>query len=264
MDRLAALRAGAGQIRGDVTSALNSTTRAIDAGATAAAARLNRSGETSFVQWLEAELTEVRTGILHRLDDEIDGLQARTMLGLEDAAPAAPARSYETVTVPALPVPRRGAEEALLVVFGASAGLGLGRLVVTPMASVDTLQWISMPLTLVLGVVIAVGMVRIRRLSTRRSAMATWAHDAVGDVRSQIEQEIMRQVSSAESVIGGRLTRHFERRSQAAGSRIAEVDREIRRVRQATVGRRNGDLAKLAAAAEARDRLDPLLEAIGH
>ena len=264
MDRLAALRAGAGQIRGDVTGALNSTTRTIDAGATAAVARLDRSGETSFVQWLEAELTQVRTGILHRLDDELDGLQARTMLGLEDAAPAAPARSCQTVTVPALPGPRRGAEEALLVVFGASAGLGLGRLVVTPMASVDTLQWISMPLTLVLGVVIAVGMVRIRRLSTRRAAMATWAHDAVGDVRSQIEREMVRQVSSAESVIGGRLTRHYERRSQGAVARIAEVDREIRRVRQAAVGRRDGDLAKLAAAAEVRDRLDPLLEAIGH
>ena len=264
MDRLAALRAGAGQIRGEVTVALTSAARTIGAGATTAAARLNRSGESAFARWLEAELTEMHTGILHRLDDELDGLQARTMLGLEQAAPAAPARSREQVTVAALPAPRRGAEEALLVVFGASAGLGLGRLVVTPMASVDTLQWISMPLTLVLGVVIAVGMVRVRRSSTRRAAVATWAHDAVSDVRSQIEQEIVRQVSSAESVIGGRLTRHYERRSQAAASRIAEVDREIRRVRQSAVGRRDGALEKLAAAAEVRDRLDPLLEAIGH
>lgn len=93
--------------------------------------------------------------------------------------------------------------------------------------------------------------------------MATWAHDAVGDVRSHIEQEIMRQVSSAESVIGGRVTRHYERRSQATASRTAEVDREIRRVRQAAVGRRDGDLKKLAAAAEVRNRLDPLLEAMG-
>jgi len=263
MDRLTALRAGAGQIRGEVTGVLNSATRLIDTRATAAAARLSRSDEGTFTQWLEAELTEVRTGVLDRLDDELDGLQARTMLGLEQAAPAAPARSRGQATVPAVPVPRRGAEEALLVVFGASAGLGLGRLVLTPMASVDTLQWISMPLTLVLGVMIAVGMVRIRRLSTRRAAMATWAHDAVGDVRSHIEQEIMRQVSSAESVIGGRVTRHYERRSQATASRTAEVDREIRRVRQAAVGRRDGDLKKLAAAAEVRNRLDPLLEAMG-
>jgi hypothetical protein len=263
MDRLAALRGGAGHIRADTVATLNAATRAIGARASEAASRMSSSGGTAFTQWVATELADVRTHTLGRLDDDLEGLQARTMLGLEQTEPAPGARPQESVTLPAPPPARRGAEEALLVVFGASAGLGLGRLVVTPMASVDTLQWITMPLTLVLGVVIAVTMVRVRRLSMVRAAMGSWAQGAVGDVRSQIEQEVTRYVLSAESVIGGRLTRYYERRSQAAAATVAELDREIRRLRQEVSDRRDTDLTRLAAAVEARDRLDRLLEALG-
>jgi hypothetical protein len=264
LDRMAALRGGAGQLRGDVLGALGVASRAIAAQASDAAARMGRSGAPAFAHWLEGELAQLRSRTLAHLDDELEGLQARTLLGLEHADPVAVSRSPEPLTMPAPPTPRSGAEEALLVVFGASAGLGLGRLVVTPMASVDTLQWIAMPLTLVLGVVIAVAMVRVRRLSMLRGAMASWAQDAVGDARTQIDQEVARRVLSAESVIGGRLTRYYERRTQASAGRIAELDRDIRRLRQAAVARRDSDLARLAAAVEARDRLDRLLEALGH
>jgi hypothetical protein len=264
LDRMAALRGGAGQIRGDVLGALSGATRAVAAQASEAAARMSRSGAPAFARRLEDELTQLRTRTLAHLDNELDGLQARTLLGLDDAEPVAGTRSPPPVTMPALPPPRRGAEEVLLVVFGASAGLGLGRLVVTPMASVDTLQWIAMPLTLVLGVVIAVGMVRVRRLSMLRGAMTSWAHDAVGDVRTQIEHEVARRVLSAESVIGGRLTRYYERRSSMSAGRVADLDREIRQRRQAAVARRESDLERLAAAVETRDQLDRVLAALGH
>ncbi|PYE18143.1 hypothetical protein DFR67_105288 [Williamsia limnetica] len=258
-DRLAALRGGAGQIRGTVLAEVAGSTRDIAADATGRAAELSRSGAADFADHLAARLDRLRDRIRRRTADEIGALEARTMLGLEDPEPAGPPIPPPPVGMPPLPSQRRGAEEALLVVFGASAGLGLGRLVVTPMSAVDTLQWISMPLTLILGVVIATGLVRLRRLSARRTSMSGWAQTAIADARSGLEQEVSRQLLTAEAVIGGRVTRHYERRAHLAADRVAELDRQIRERRRSATLARETDNTRLAAAIDVRDRIDQIL-----
>lgn len=259
LDRLAALRGGASRIRGGVIAELNVGARALSNEAGARAAALPRSGADDLAGWLSAQLGGLRDRNHSRAADEIDALEARTMLGLEESDPAGPAGRLHPAPMPPLPSPRRGAEEALLVVFGASAGLGLGRLVVTPMSGVDTLQWISMPLTLIVGVVIAIGLVRLRRLSNLRTAMGSWAQGAITDTRSTVEQEVSRQLLTAESVIGGRLTRFYERRAHLAAERVAELDRQIRDRRRAATADRQADIERLSAAVDVRDRIEDVL-----
>ncbi|MCZ4549993.1 hypothetical protein [Gordonia rubripertincta] len=262
-DRLAALRGGAGQIRSGVLAEVAGAARDIAADAAGKAAELPRSGIDDFADALAGRLDSLRDRTRRRTADEIGALEARTMLGLEDPEPAGPPAPPPAVALPPLPTQRRGAEDALLVVFGASAGLGLGRLIVTPMSAVDTLQWISMPLTLVLGVVIATGLVRVRRLSALRTSMGSWAQAAVADARIGLEQEVSRQLLTAESVIGGRVTRHYERRAHLTADRIAELDRQIRERRRSATLARDHDNTRLAAAIELRDRIDQILTRLG-
>lgn len=259
LDRLAGLRGGAGQIRGAVVAELNAGARTLSNEAAARAAELPRSAADAFADWLSVQLDGLRARTHRRIADEVNALEARTMLGLEESDAAGPPGPPAASPLPPRPPARRGAEEILLVVFGASAGLGLGRLVVTPMAAVDTLQWISMPLTLVVGVAIAVGLVRLRRLSNLRTATGSWAQNAITDSRSAVEQEVSRQLHTAESVIGGRLTRHYERRSHLATDRVAELDRQIRERRRAATADHQDDLARLSAAVDVRDRIEKIL-----
>lgn len=259
LDRLAALRGGAGQVRGAVIGELNAGARALSTDAGARAVALSRSGAPGLARWLSTRLDGLRSRTHHRVADEIDALEARTMLGLEQSELAGPTGSPPSWQLPPLPPQRRGAEEALLLIFGASAGLGLGRLVVTPMSAVDTLQWISMPLTLIVGVVIAIGLVRLRRLSNLRTVMGSWAQTAITDARSAVEQEVSRRLLTAESVIGGRLTRHYERRAHIAADQVAHLDRQIRDRRQASASERDADLARLSCAIDVRDRIENVL-----
>lgn len=262
-DRLAALRGGANQIRAAAVTELDDAARELSAAAAARASAVNRSGAEDFERWLSGRLTRLRDRAQQRFDEDRSALECRALLGLETVGPP-PARPPVPVELPPVPPKRRGVEEALLVVFGASAGLGLGRLLVMPLSAVHTLQWIAMPLTLLLGAAIAVGLVRLRRLSSLRTAMAAWAGEAIATTRGRIEQDVARQVQAAESVIGGRLARFYERRAQTVSEQVAELDMQIRAGRRSAPESRQQDLRRLAAAVRARDRLDEVLVAIGH
>lgn len=262
-DRLAAVRGGANQIRAAGVTELEVAARDLSTDAAARASALCRSDTQDFEQWLAARLTDLRDRAQERFDDARGALAARALLGLEAVGPA-PAHTPLPISMPPVPPRRRGVEEALLVAFGASAGLGLGRLLVMPLSAVDTLQWVAMPLTLLLGAAIAAGLVRLRRLSALRTSMAGWAGEAIVTMRGRIEQDVSRQVLAAESVIGGRLARFYEHRAQIVSDRVTELDAQIRALRRVAPQERERDLRRLAAALETRDRLDEVLVAIGH
>ncbi|PXW35726.1 UNVERIFIED_CONTAM: hypothetical protein DES50_101673 [Williamsia faeni] len=262
-DRLAAVRGGANQIRATAVTELDGAARDLSRESAARASALSRRGTKEFEQWLAGRLTALRDRAQQRFDDARSALESRALLGLEEVGPP-PAHPPLPIQMPPVPPRRRGAEEALVVAFGASAGLGLGRLLVMPLSAVDTLQWVAMPLTLLLGAAIAVGLVRLRRLSALRTSMAAWASEAVVTMRGRIEQDIARQVQATESVLGGRLARFYEHRAQTVSDRVAELDAQIRARRRVAPEWRERDLRRLAAAVEARDRLDEVLIAIGH
>jgi hypothetical protein len=261
-DRLSAVRGGANQIRATAVTELEVAARDLSADAATRASALRRSDTEDFEQWLAARLTDLRDRAQQRFGDARGALEARAMLGLEAVGPP-PAHTPLPISMPPVPPRRRGVEEALLVAFGASAGLGLGRLLVMPLSAVDTLQWVAMPLTLLLGAAIAAGLVRLRRLSALRTSMAGWAGEAIVNLRGRIEQDVSRQVLAAESVIGGRLARFYEHRAHTVSDRVTELDAQIRALRRAAPQERERDLRQLAAALEARDRLDEVLVAIG-
>jgi hypothetical protein len=124
------------------------------------------------------------------------------------------------------PPPPRGrhtVENRLTVALGASAGVGLGRLAVSPLAMIPALDAATVPLTLVLGGGAAWWFTRSRTQLADRAQLRQWAAEALVEVKAQLEQRMVSALVEAEAVIAERIVR-------AAAARIAQVDREIEAV----------------------------------
>ncbi|MDF0529896.1 hypothetical protein P0W64_17845 [Tsukamurella sp. 8F] len=141
-----------------------------------------------------------------RLAGHLRALYRGTFAGW-DAQPAAP---VPDVRVPAPAPPRqdrRRAEDAALLLVGASAGLGLGRALTVPLDLVGSLRVAALPVSLVLGLVCAVWLLRVRRRAAARSARRAWAVDAVAAARQRTEHEIVAALVAAESAASLALAR---------------------------------------------------------
>ena len=121
----------------------------------------------------------------------------------------------------------------MLLLIGASTGIGIGRLAVAPLASVHTLQWISMPAALLLGLAVAVWVIRMRRAATVRAQVRTWVNDVLADVRARVERRVAMQLTEAESRIGGQVLRAYDRQGRRIADEVAEIDQRLRELRAA-------------------------------
>lgn len=246
LDRLAAVRAGLVRARAESSAELQSGVRSL---ATAAV-----DGGTATGPEHGARLREGWAGLaatIQRLADErVDEVRATALVGLDaEATPADPWSAVPLDTGRPGRRPRRGsAEDALLVIIGASTGLGVGRLVVAPMASVQTLQWFSMPLALLLGVAVAGWIIRVRRGALDRAERATRTTELLADARSALDHQLGLRTAAAETRIAGQIARAYERRAREVAQRVAELDDEIRRVRSGEASRADRTLRERAAA----------------
>ncbi|ROZ99109.1 hypothetical protein [Gordonia sp. OPL2] len=265
-DRLSAARTGLASARGQSLADVAAGTRALAAAATTRSASLTRRTLDDYVRWLRAETVALRDRVDEATDDRIDEVRAAALLGLdagpaESGAPDAPPedRRPEPPFSRPLPTGRRGGEDALLVVIGASTGLGLGRLIVAPMASVQTLQWISMPLTLLLGVAAAALVIRVRRAAALRAEIRGWSNDALGETRGRLDHRVGARVAAAEPYLTSQITRYYDRRARHVAGRVAEIDERLRALRSGTadqarreqLGRMRSTRRELAALADA-------------
>ena len=227
-DRLAALRSGLTSIRARAVADLNAGVRDIGATSRDTVAGLRDDDVAAHAEWVAAAMTHLRDRLDARVRTELDQIRAVALLGIEPVAPAAPAPQRPPVRLRPQTERRRGAEDALVVLFGASGGAALGRLVVTPLAQVHTLQWITMPVALVIGVVMAIGVVRLRRVAALRTAVRTWTTEALGEARATIEHDLLDRITAAEPVVAGQIARHHERRARLVAEEVAAVDAQIR------------------------------------
>lgn len=243
-DRLAAARSELGRVRSQSLADVAAGSRALAAAATDRCARISAGGVDDYVSWFTGRTAELSERIDRAVDERIDEVRAVTLAGVDGG----PGGSDRTATAepppdarPARPVPtgRRGAEDALVVLIGASTGLGIGRLVVAPMASFHTVQWISMPLTLVLGVAIAAWVVRVRRTAALRTEMRGWSTDALAEARARLDHRVTLRVAAAEPQLTGQITRYHERRARDVAAQVARIDVRLRELRSADSSRQS-------------------------
>ncbi|MBJ7291101.1 hypothetical protein [Williamsia sp.] len=228
-DRLGALRGGLNRVRSDAIARLDAGIRELGAQSRDAAGVLRRSDVDRYANWLESAVTELRDRLDAVVRDDLDRIRSVALLGVEPMTPGpAPVPERSPITLRPHTGRRRGAEDALVVLLGASVGIGLGRLIVTPLAGVHTLQWISMPLALIVGAAVAALVVRLRRIGALRAQMRSWSADALGESRASIEHDVVGAVTATEPVVAGQVMRHYERRARMIADDVARIDAEIR------------------------------------
>ncbi len=128
------------------------------------------------------------------------------------------------------PEPRhRGVEDHLMIALGASAGVGLGRLLVSPLALVSALDVASIPVTLALGALVAWWVVRTRRQVADRAHVRQWVADALVNVKAALEQRVATALVEAETELADRVVRASAARIIDTDRRVAELETRIRR-----------------------------------
>lgn len=232
-DRLASLRAGIVRVRAQSGADITARVRALVARAEHRGAATTGSDVEADAAWLDREIDGLVTDLDAITDTRLDAVASSTLVGLDVDDPPAHRDDEPIVARRDLPSGRRTGEDAMLLLIGASTGIGIGRLAVAPLASVHTLQWISMPAALLLGLAVAVWVIRMRRAATVRAQVRTWVNDVLADVRARVERRVAMQLTEAESRIGGQVLRAYDRQGRRIADEVAEIDQRLRELRTA-------------------------------
>ena len=138
---------------------------------------------------------------------------------------AAASMARQAVPLAIRPLEKRpsGSEDRLMVVAGASGGVGLGRLALMPLAPVPGLNLVLVPLTLGLGVGAAWWMARTRGHMADKVHVKQWSAEVFAQARANLDQLVAEQLIDAEHQLGAAL-------DDALAKRVAEIDDELRTV----------------------------------
>jgi hypothetical protein len=137
-----------------------------------------------------------------------------------------------------------------MIALGASAGVGLGRLLVSPLALVPALDFASVPVTLLLGAGAAGWVVRARGQVADRTHVRQWVSDALVNVKAQLEQRVATALVESETALADRVVRASTARMVETDRRVAELEARLRR----TAAEQPGQLAACERDIEIIDR----------
>jgi hypothetical protein len=117
------------------------------------------------------------------------------------------------------------------------------------------------------GLVVAVWVVRMRRLRRDRAALDRWIDDVMGELRAVVEQHVATRVQSAESALTAEQAQRDEAEAANVPDQVAAIDGELREHAVAAVratARRDRQLPGLQRALDAvRAELDGSAASIG-
>lgn len=203
--------------------------RGLHTGARAEIERLPRARQPAYPRVLQDAVEkitrEIDRAVRTRLA-ELTGLVERSVGIAGDTPPPAPdtpgvRHEDRRPRVGAGPDPRcRGVEDHLMIALGASAGFGLGRLMMAPLALWEALEYGIVPVSLLLGAAVAAWVVRARRELADRAHLGQWVADVLVNVKAQLEQRVATALVEAEE----RLTEYVVTSSTA---RLVETDRRV-------------------------------------
>ncbi|MFG1790475.1 hypothetical protein [Nocardia sp. NPDC049149] len=193
--------------------------------------RLGRAALGAYPERLQQAVTELTGAVDLAIDRRLAELSAQIDGADEQAAPSPPRRRDPAPRVGPDPDPRhRGVEDHLMIVLGASAGVGLGRLLVSPLSLVPALDFASVPVTLLLGGGAAAWVVRARGQLAERAHMRQWVSDALVNVKAQLEQRVATALVETETALADRVVRVSATRMVDTDRRVAEVEARLRRM----------------------------------
>lgn len=228
-------------------------------------------GRATALAAAKAKMQLARVGLLHDVTDAVRGASQRLRARIERAGvkdlrsseglgqqtaveliDEVSRRSHERLSVlgaadleldgvrmPEPPQRRsRTAEDSLMVVLGASAGFGIGRLAVAPLSLVPAADIATMPAALGLGGAVAWWFVRMRSLGADRAHVRTWANDALASMKSQIEQIVHARLVESETALASDAMASSMRNAVAIDQELARIESEIRRQAPETAARR--------------------------
>lgn len=163
--------------------------------------------------------------------------------------------SQATTSVDSIePAPRkRGIEDRIMVVVGGSAGVGLGRIAVSPLSMVPALEFVIVPISLAVGALSAWWLVRSRALVADRGHLRTWATEVAAAAKSSWEQAVLARILAVEAVFVPASSESSRSAAVAAESQLERVEAELRSAAERRAGvlaACDRDLASLDRAVE--------------
>ncbi|MFI1463811.1 coiled-coil domain-containing protein [Nocardia carnea] len=245
------LRAQLNLARMDLLTQVGHRGRALHAEARTELDRLDRAGRAGFPERLRSAVAALTDTVDRDIAARLTELRARAAAAGPGAPDRAPVHRHDPApTLGPDPQPRgRGVEDHLMIVVGASAGVGLGRLLVSPLALVPALDVATIPVTLLLGAGAAAWVVRARRQLADRDHLRQWVVDAIANVKAQLEQRAVTALVEAETELSDEMVRSAADRMLAVDRRVAELETALRRATSGQPGR-------LAACARDRQILE--------
>ncbi len=188
----------------------------------------------------------VSAALLQRITRVADAVLAEVFTPTEVAGLTTALSPPQPVELVARPVAVRhpAAEDKLMVVVGASGGVGLGKLALAPLALVPGLNVVLVPLTLGLGAGAAWWMARTRGHVTDRVHVKQWAAEVHLEARAALDHLVAEQLIDVEHQLAAAL-------EEAMGRRLAQLEAELRDVDSA-LARDAGERASQSRAAERR------------
>lgn len=158
-----------------------------------------------------------------RLTDRLRAIDSDLNLSAE-----IPAKCGAVLDLDAPTERKRGVEDKMMIVLGASAGVGLGRLAVSPLAMVPGLDIAVLPISLLLGALTAWWLVRSRRLVADRAHIRSWVADAAVAAKSVVEQAALARLLAAETAFSSAAKDGSRLLAVAAESDLEQVEDRLR------------------------------------
>ncbi|WP_040793007.1 hypothetical protein [Nocardia paucivorans] len=232
---MSTLRAQLNLARVDLLTDVGARVRALHTAARAELDRLGRAEQRGYPAWLQRAVNELTVEVDDDIEQRLVELAVRVDPAAEDSVGV---RRDPAPTVGPDPEPRRrGVEDHLMIALGASAGVGLGRLVVSPLALVPALDVASVPVALLLGAGAAAWVVRARSRLADRNHLRQWVTDVIAGIKAQLEQRAATALVEAETALADRVVRNAAERMVDVDRRVAELETQVRRLAADQPGR---------------------------
>lgn len=196
--------------------------------------------------------------VVSALGERLRRLVVDTLTGLLTPAELAGLRIPPPGDLPDLPVPSPRRPDRLLVVAGASGGLGLSRLALVPLLAVPVAPVVGaalVPVSVGIGLGAAGWLARSRRRSADRAHARAWLAEALAQVRADLERVLVDALIVADREITLALDRALDRRARECEVALRGVADRLRDAAEA----RDQTRLRSARAREAAERGEAVL-----
>jgi hypothetical protein len=204
------------------------------------------------------EVADEAEAVVAELGERLRALVVETLAGMLPPAELADLRIPPPEPRPELPVPSPRRPDRLLVVAGASGGLGLSRLALLPLLAVPVAPVVGaalVPVSVGIGLGAAGWLAHSRRRAADRAHARAWLSEALTQARADLERVLVEALIAAEREITLALDRALDRRAREVDAALRGVGEQVRRAADGHAR----DVARAERAHRAAERAETVL-----